>query len=130
MHRVWSRRCRVWSIEYIPYGGKFNSAAPTIVLLYSRSVEVFTPMLIHHVVTPWQLTICSSCRRNAMAADDLLELSDELIDHIGQLALARHLPSALRLGETCTDLRRRLHAVLLAAEVPAFSVGSLLTRPY
>ena len=54
-----------------------------------------------------------------MAADDLLELSDELIDHIGQLALARHLPSALRLGETCSDLRRRLHAVLLAAEVPA-----------
>jgi hypothetical protein len=53
-----------------------------------------------------------------MAADDLLELlSDELIDQIGQLALARHLPSALRLGETCKDLRRRLQAVLLAAEV-------------
>ena len=55
-----------------------------------------------------------------MAADDLLELlSDELIDQIGQLALARHLPSALRLGETCKDLRRRLQAVLLAAEVLA-----------
>ena len=35
---------------------------------------------------------------------------------IGQHALARHLPSALRFGETCKGLRSKLEAVLSAAE--------------
>ena len=52
-----------------------------------------------------------------MPADDLLDLlSDELIDQVGQHALARHLPSALRFGETCKGLRTKLEAVLSAAE--------------
>ena len=52
-----------------------------------------------------------------MPGEDLLDwLSDELIDQVGQHALARHLPSALRFGETCKGLRTKLEAVLSAAE--------------
>lgn len=78
-----------------------------------------------------------------MPADDLLDLlSDELIDQVGQHALARHLPSALRFGETCKGLRTKLEAVLSAAaarrlqwlpEPTTFHViydqGRSLTRP-